>query len=61
MVARTNLSSTVLFVGCMDGAVLKLGLPKGEEILCKMLHSPYTGGTGQVVCSRDSRGLIVYI
>ena len=28
---QTNLSATVLFVGCMDGAVLKLGLPKASK------------------------------
>jgi len=38
----------------MDGSVLKLSLPNGEELMCKTLHSPYNGGTAQVVCSRDS-------
>lgn len=51
---QTNLSSTILMVGCMDGSVLKLGIPAGDELLCKTLHSPYNGGTAQVVCSRDS-------
>lgn len=51
---QTNASCTILMVGCMDGSVLKLSLPNGEELMCKTLHSPYNGGTAQVVCSRDS-------
>jgi len=51
---QTNASATIMMVGCMDGSVLKLSLSTGEELLCKTLHSPYNGGTAQVVCSRDS-------
>ncbi|CAJ1451864.1 unnamed protein product [Effrenium voratum] len=28
-------------------------LRQGDQQLCKTLHSPYNGGTAQVVCSRD--------
>eukprot|EP00438_Fugacium_kawagutii_P030273 Skav225203 [mRNA] locus=scaffold1041:16815:23916:- [translate_table: standard] len=54
IILRTNASSTIMMVGCMDGSVLKISLQTGDELLCKTLHSPYNGGTAQVVCSRDS-------
>ncbi|CAE7265476.1 Cfap43 [Symbiodinium pilosum] len=50
---QPNLSATILTVGSMDGTVLKLGLPEGNELLCKTLHNPYNGGTAQAACSRD--------
>eukprot|EP00439_Symbiodinium_sp_Y106_P068857 s1358_g11.t1 len=50
---QPNASATILTVGSMDGTVVKIGLPEGNELLSKTLHNPYNGGTAQAACSRD--------